>query len=219
MSKQEHTCKLPSRRSGLAITLTVAALTASAAAVAGPFCSNGPRYSGPAMNPHSPMGMAPHNAYGSPQGYMAPQRGMANMPAQGGYQMPAYTANPRGYPYPGAYANPGYAQQAAPAVTQTQAASDSAQTAQDGKSVTVRINGMRFEPSNITIEPGTTVTWIHNGNMPHTVSGTDGLQSKTMYQGQRFSHTFDEAGSFDYICDFHPSMKGSVVVKDGGTRT
>ena len=42
-----------------------ATITASAMAVAGPFCNNGPRYSGPAMSPYSPMGMAPPAAYGS----------------------------------------------------------------------------------------------------------------------------------------------------------
>ena len=217
MSKQIQARRTYRRRTGLTVSLAVATITASAMAVAGPFCSNGQRYSGPAMSPYSPMGMAPQAAYGSapmraPM-YAAPQAGAGNMRAPGGYQMPAYGG------YPGMYGNRGYGQQAAPAASQVQTAKDTSQADQASNAVTVRINGMQYEPANITIEPGTTVTWIHNSSMPHTVSGKDGLRSKTMYQGQRFSHTFDEAGNFDYICDFHPNMKGSVIVKDGGTRT
>jgi amicyanin len=84
-----------------------------------------------------------------------------------------------------------------------------------GESVTVRINGMRFEPANITVKPGTTVTWVHESRMPHTVSSQSGmLRSSTLYTGQKFSHTFDAEGRYDYLCDLHPSMKGSVVVED-----
>jgi len=84
-----------------------------------------------------------------------------------------------------------------------------------GDSVSVRINGMRFEPANITVKPGATVTWIDASQMPHTVSGqSGGLRSSSLYNGQKFGHTFDHAGRYDYLCDLHPSMKGSVVVED-----
>ena len=89
-----------------------------------------------------------------------------------------------------------------------------------GENITVRIDGMRFEPSSITVKPGTTVTWIHGSSMPHTVTGNaDGLRSSTLYSGQHFSHTFDAAGRYDYTCDFHPSMKGSVIVEASGMDT
>ena len=101
----------------------------------------------------------------------------------------------------------------------TQAAAASKSTPVD-KSVTVRIDGMRFQPASITIEPGTTVTWIHGGQMPHTVTGnTDRLRSRTLYKGQKFSHTFNLTGKYKYFCDFHPSMRGSVVVEEVGTDT
>jgi plastocyanin len=84
--------------------------------------------------------------------------------------------------------------------------------------ITVRISGMRFEPSTITVQPGTTVTWIHEDGAPHTVTGENGaLQSGTLTGGQRFSHTFEEGGSFDYACNFHPMMKGRVVVEESSS--
>jgi plastocyanin len=77
---------------------------------------------------------------------------------------------------------------------------------------------MRFEPSSITVKPGTTVTWIHTSSMRHTVTGNaDGPRSSTLYGGQQYSHTFDAAGRYDYACDFHPSMKGSVTVEASGS--
>jgi amicyanin len=99
-----------------------------------------------------------------------------------------------------------------------QASKDS--TGTGGDSVTVRINGMRFEPATITVTPGTTVTWLQQSPMPHTVSGTSGaLKSSALRSGQRYSHTFDAPGSYDYVCDFHPGMKGRVVVDDSGDKS
>ena len=135
---------------------------------------------------------------------------------------------------PAPYNRPMTAQQRMPAVTGTPVApatvaSTAGQSAGEverskpapaGENITVRIDGMRFEPSNITVKPGTTVTWIHESQMPHTVSGQSGqLRSGTLYNGQKFSHTFDAAGRYDYLCGLHPSMKGSVVVEDAASNS
>jgi plastocyanin len=83
--------------------------------------------------------------------------------------------------------------------------------------VTVRINGMRFEPANITVKPGATVTWVQDSTMPHSISGTNGgLRSDTLSRGQQYSYTFVQSGRFDYACGIHPSMKGSIVVEETG---
>lgn len=205
MTTKERKSRTTSRRTGLTMTLAVAAVTASAVTVAGPFCNNGYRGAGPYMQPYSPMGPGPQAYYG------APSRSMGAMTAPGSWRMPAYPANAQGY-----------TQQAAPAPagnSQKQAAMSADKDVSAPDKITVRIDGMRFEPSIITVEPGTTVTWIHNSSMPHTVTGqADRMQSKTMSKGQTYTYTFDTAGNFDYSCDFHPAMKGTVVVKGGGTR-
>jgi len=115
------------------------------------------------------------------------------------------------------------ARTAAPAAVDSSPVSSTSHAANSGsepagENITVRINGMRFEPSNITVKPGATVTWIHGSSMPHTVTGNaDGLRSGTLGSGQQYSHTFDATGRYDYACDFHPSMKGSVIVEASGT--
>ena len=192
-------------------SVAAAALSAPAAIVAGPGCMHDQRMSRSSY-PYRPVG--PQAAYGHPAPY--------------GYQ-----AGPYGYPRMMAvpYSRPADVQQrqatAAPvSAPAPQVKSSAAQTVADvarsdmtpaAESVTVRINGMRFEPANLTIKPGTTVTWVQDSTMPHSISGkTGGLRSNTLNRGQQFSYTFDQAGRFDYMCGLHPSMKGSIVVEDAG---
>jgi plastocyanin len=92
-----------------------------------------------------------------------------------------------------------------------------------GEEVTVRMEDNFFEPANITVEPGTTVTWVQSGNNPHTTTSYDGLWDSGMLEGgsgATFSFTFEETGTFDYFCIPHEEMGmvGTVTVT-GGTAT
>ena len=93
--------------------------------------------------------------------------------------------------------------------------------AQD-REVTVRMEDNFFDPANITVEPGTTVTWVQSGNNPHTTTSYDGLWDSGMIEGGSggtFSFTFEEPGTFDYFCIPHEElgMIGSVTVTGGAT--
>jgi plastocyanin len=92
-----------------------------------------------------------------------------------------------------------------------------------GREVTVRMEDNFFDPANITVEPGTTVTWVQSGNNGHTTTSYDGLWDSGMIEGGSggtFSFTFEEPGTYDYFCIPHESlgMIGSVTVT-GGTAT
>ena len=92
-----------------------------------------------------------------------------------------------------------------------------------GQEVTVRMEDNFFEPANITVEPGTTVTWVQSGNNSHTTTSYDGLWDSGMIEGGSggtFSFTFEEPGTYDYFCIPHESlgMIGSVTVT-GSTAT
>ncbi len=81
-----------------------------------------------------------------------------------------------------------------------------------GHQANVEISGFAFSPSTLTITKGTTVTWTQKDSAPHTVtSGT--FDSGTLNSGQTYSHTFNETGSFNYHCNFHQSMTGTIVVQ------
>jgi len=85
----------------------------------------------------------------------------------------------------------------------------------------VLIGGLRFEPAQITVAPGTTVVWTNTGGTPHTVTADDNsFDSGTLSDGDTFSWTFDEPGEYPYYCRFHggpggSGMSGVVIVTDG----
>jgi plastocyanin len=81
---------------------------------------------------------------------------------------------------------------------------------------TVSMDHNTFIPGEITVAPGTTVTWVNNEAMPHTVVvPSQGFRSKTLVKDAQFSFTFTTPGDYDYLCSIHPSMKGKVIVKPG----
>jgi plastocyanin len=83
-----------------------------------------------------------------------------------------------------------------------------------GDEVAVEIVDFSYTPSPLEISVGTTVTWTNQDPAAHTVTSTGGgpLSSDGLEQGDTYSYTFEEAGTFDYFCEYHGNMKGSVVV-------
>jgi plastocyanin len=97
-----------------------------------------------------------------------------------------------------------------------------AASAQD--KMTVSIQDFFFDPSQLTVAPGTTVTWVNKGQAPHTVTSTDGkeLDSATLQPGDTYTFTFkdDDAGeTYAYHCSIHPQMTASVTVSGGSEAT
>jgi nitrite reductase (NO-forming) len=78
-----------------------------------------------------------------------------------------------------------------------------------------------YDPSPLTVKPGTSVTWTNNDSTIHTV--TSGLpeqgevgtlfDSSLISPGKTFTHIFDKTGTFDYSCTLHPFMHAQVIVK------
>ena len=84
-----------------------------------------------------------------------------------------------------------------------------------GGGAEVSEEGIAFNPAEVTVSVGDTVTWTNNDSVGHDVTA-DSFSSGDaggMSPGDNFEHTFDEAGSFDYVCTVHPGMEGTVVVE------
>ena len=80
----------------------------------------------------------------------------------------------------------------------------------------VKIDNFSFGPGTITVAVGTTVTWTNRDDIPHTVVSSDDpkvFKSKVLDTDEKFSFTFDKAGTFPYFCSIHPKMTGKVVVQ------
>ncbi|MCX6669498.1 MAG: PQQ-dependent sugar dehydrogenase [Methanothrix sp.] len=77
----------------------------------------------------------------------------------------------------------------------------------------VEIKNFSYQPSSITITPGTVVTWINEDPAEHTVTATNGdFNSGNLATGEEFNQTFSRPGTYQYQCQNHPSMVGEVVV-------
>ena len=77
------------------------------------------------------------------------------------------------------------------------------------------MEGIAFQPAEVTVSTGDTVTWTNNDSVGHDVTA-DSFSSGdpgAIEGGDTFEHTFDEAGTFDYVCTVHPGMEGTVVVE------
>jgi YVTN family beta-propeller protein len=78
----------------------------------------------------------------------------------------------------------------------------------------VSIANFAFVPSPITIPVGASVTWSNDDGAPHALAFADGAQaSDLLLPGQRFTRSYAEAGTFDYVCSVHPYMTGKVTVR------
>ena len=82
-------------------------------------------------------------------------------------------------------------------------------------SAAVRIASFKYAPPTVTVKRGGTVSWTNGDRAPHTatVRGGGGLDTGTLQTGKSKLLTFEEAGTFAYVCEFHPFMKGTVVVQ------
>ncbi len=90
-----------------------------------------------------------------------------------------------------------------------------------GGLVTVTLTDSVFDPATITVQPGQTVRWVNQGTTEHTVTSgvrgnPTGLFNERLQPGGTFEHTFDQAGSFQYFCEDHAGMEGTVEVRQGG---
>lgn len=80
----------------------------------------------------------------------------------------------------------------------------------------VEIEDHAFSPSPLTVKVGTTVRWKNEDDTDHTVtsSGSSVLDSGTLDENETYSHTFTGTGTYNYFCEFHPEMKGKVIVTE-----
>ena len=104
------------------------------------------------------------------------------------------------------------------ALTSTPCLAEDPNNAAASPVVTVGMDHNTFIPGEITVAAGTTVTWVNNEAMPHTVVDQNkGFRSKMLAKEATFSFTFTTAGDYDYLCSIHPNMKGKVIVKPGAS--
>lgn len=78
----------------------------------------------------------------------------------------------------------------------------------------VAIQNFAYQPSNLQVRVGTTVTWTNKDTAPHTVTFRDSslTSSGILRQGDTYNYTFTQPGTFTYYCDLHRYMTAQVIV-------
>ena len=77
-----------------------------------------------------------------------------------------------------------------------------------------------YIPLNLEVKEDTTVVWVNEDTVPHTVQSIDekgniiGLfNSAPLDTGERFAYTFEKEGTYNYFCSLHPWRVGVVTVR------
>lgn len=76
----------------------------------------------------------------------------------------------------------------------------------------VSVVNFRFEPGDVTVNVGDSVSWTNDSSARHTTTATDGSWNTELAAGQNIALSFDTAGTFEYFCSIHPAMTGTVTV-------
>jgi plastocyanin len=90
-----------------------------------------------------------------------------------------------------------------------------------GTQAVVNIADNKFDPKELTIKAGTTVTFTNTGNRTHTVTADDGsFDSGRLLGGAAFEFTFTEPGEYPFYCEIHggpggSGMSGVIIVTAG----
>ena len=100
----------------------------------------------------------------------------------------------------------------APAKTEAPKASSGGAAAETAKAT---IKDFTFGPETVTVKAGGSVTWTNKDSANHNVAFDDksvkGIGN--LREGQNGKVSFAKAGTYAYVCTYHPGMEGKVIVK------
>lgn len=79
------------------------------------------------------------------------------------------------------------------------------------ETITVTVDKMAFSPAEINAKVGDTVEWVNKDAFAHTATVKGGWEVMLPVK-KSGSIVLDKAGAINYICRFHPNMKGQITV-------
>ena len=79
-------------------------------------------------------------------------------------------------------------------------------------------SGLEFEPAVVEARTGSlTITLANDGGPPHDLVPDDkdlpAIGAVAAGQEKSATYRFTSAGTYDFVCSFHPGMDGRVVVR------
>lgn len=77
----------------------------------------------------------------------------------------------------------------------------------------VTIQNHMFSPQTLEISINSTVLWLNNDDMAHTITSQDGSFDNSIAPGSTYSFQFTKAGIYKYYCKYHEQMTATIIVK------
>ena len=113
--------------------------------------------------------------------------------------------------------SPAAAPPAASATTEPDPATtepDPAEAPATSGAVEIGMKGLVFEPKDVTVKTGTTVTWKNLEEIPHNVVAEEGadFESDTFGLDGTFAFEAEKPATIKYVCTLHPGMEGTLTV-------
>ncbi len=84
-------------------------------------------------------------------------------------------------------------------------------TAASAATIEVTIEKLEFKPAVVKARPGDTILWRNKDVMDHTAT-SKGSFDVVIPAGKSGSTVVQGDGVFDYVCRYHPNMKGRIEV-------
>ena len=81
-----------------------------------------------------------------------------------------------------------------------------------GREYTVGINNMSYDPTPSNLKVGDTIAWVNRDTVLHSVTARDHSFDLRINPGQTVKQSLTKAGNFPFICLFHTTMRGALVV-------
>lgn len=78
----------------------------------------------------------------------------------------------------------------------------------------ISIKSYAYAPGTVTVAVGTRVTFTNHDSTAHTATATSpALDTGSIGAGKSATVTLSHAGTYHYICQFHPFMHGTLIVR------
>ena len=78
----------------------------------------------------------------------------------------------------------------------------------------VEVQRFAYQPVHVDVDVGDTVQWLNRELVPHTATARDGAwDTGGQDVGASWSWVADRRGTVDYVCAYHPSMRGRITIR------
>ena len=85
--------------------------------------------------------------------------------------------------------------------------------AAQGRTHRIDMKTVSFVPAQVTVSVGDTLEWDNSDIVAHTATSKEGGFDVNVLPGRKGSTVVKAPGTLNYVCRYHPNMKGQIAVK------